>query len=113
MALTLDDTIEPGESPKKFPLVRTKDIAMATMPGGPVLEPGIWYQFGEVSELSVELGAGFEGAANDYAFEFIPAEGFEQPVITPEVTWLGDPQFPIGKTCVVCIINGKAVTGCG
>ncbi len=108
--LILDDTAAPGGN---FPVAKAQHVAMAVQAGEAVLKPGIYYQFGEVSELAVELAPGFAGSANEYVFEFIPLDGFEKPVITPEVVWLGDPQFPVGKTCMVSVCMGLAVTACG
>lgn len=86
---------------------------MPVKPGEKILAPNTYYQLGEVSELSVELGAGYAGIASEYVFEFAPAEGFTGLTISPEVTWLGDPQFPVGKRCVVSVCMGLAVMGCG
>ena len=91
MALNTYDTIVPQGD---YSAVNMEHVGMPVKPGESVITPGTYYQFGEVSELSVELGAGLTGSANEYVFEFIPKEGFTGLTISPEVRWLGDPQFP-------------------
>lgn len=110
MSLKVYDTLEPQGN---YPAVKTEHIAMPVKDGEGALMPGIYYRFGEVSELAVELAPGYEGSAGEYVFEFIPAEGFTGLTISPEVTWLGDPQFPVGKRCLVSVCMGMAVMGCG
>ena len=80
---------------------------------GDVLDPETFYQFGEVGGLEVTLGGNQDGMAHEYILTFTPLEGFVKPVITPEPVWLGDPQFPAGKLCVVSVLGGLAVSGCG
>ena len=101
------------EAAGDFPLMNAKDVSMEVKPGETNLRPNIYYQFGEVSELTVELWVGFPNAASEYVFEFTPAEGFTAPDISPEPTWLGSPQFPVGKKCIVSVFNGLAVSACG
>lgn len=110
MALKIYDTLKPQGD---YPAVKAEHVAMSAKAGEGTLMPGIYYQFGEISELVVELAPGFEGSAAEYVFEFIPGDGFTEPEITPEVTWIGTPQFPVGKRCIVSICMGMAVMGCG
>lgn len=78
---------------------------------GAVLEPETFYQFGEVSELAVTLAQKEDGKAHEYWFDFEPAEGFAGLTITPEPRWMVDPQYPVGKRCLVGIVMGMAVMG--
>ena len=110
MPLIVYDTLEPQGD---YPVAKAKDVAMGVQPGAAVLNPGIYYQFGEVTELAVKLAPGFSGCASEYVFDFTPMEGFTAPTISPDVTWLGSPQYPVGKRCVVSICMGLAVTACG
>lgn len=108
MALKIYDTVEPQGN---YPAAMAKDVAMEVRSGEATLEPGIYYQFGEVSELTVELADGYRNSASEYVFEFTPLDGFSFPTITPDVIWMGSPQFPVGKQCIVSICMGLAVTG--
>lgn len=81
--------------------------------GTETLEPETYYQFGEVSALSVSLVEKDDGKAHEYTFEFIPTENFQGLTITPEPAWIVEPQFPVGKRCIVSICMGLAVMGCG
>lgn len=110
MALKTFDTIVPQGD---YSAVNSEHVGMPVLPGEDVLKPGNYYQFGEVSELSVELGTGLTGSANEYVFEFTPADGFTTPTISPKVTWMGSPQFPVGKRCIVSVCMGLAVSACG
>lgn len=123
MALKIYDTMKPQGD---YPAVKAEDVEMsdgsrlsAFNPVYPVengkatLEPEIYYQFGEVEALAVTLTDKEDGKAHEYTFEFIPAEGFQGPTITPEPAWIGEPQYPVGKKCIVSICMGMAVMGCG
>lgn len=79
----------------------------------PWLEPETYYQFGEVDALDLTLVEKADGTAHEYVFDFVPGEGFAGLTISPEVRWLGDPQFPVGKRCIVSVCMGMAVMGCG
>lgn len=110
MALPVYDTFAPQGN---YPAAMAAHVAMEVRPGEPTLKPGIYYRFGEVAELAVELAEGYLNSADEYVFEFTPAEGFNVPAISPDVIWMGSPQFPVGKRCVVSISMGLAVTACG
>lgn len=87
-------------------------VPMEVKAGQPTLSPGVYYQFGEVSELSVALSPGTPGKAEEYVFEFTPTSGFTGLSITPEVSWIGSRDFQQGKRCVVSVCLGMAVMGC-
>ena len=89
------------------------DVTPPVAAGAEVLEPEIYYQFGEVSELAVELVQMPEDRAYEYIFEFTPTADFAGLTITPEPRWIREPQYPAGKRCVVSIVRGLAVMGCG
>ena len=80
-----------------------------TLEGTAVLEPEKHYVFGAVTELAVVLAQKDDGKAHEYWFEFEPEEGFGGLTIEPAPKWVGDPQYPVGKTCLVGIYMGMAV----
>lgn len=85
------------------------DPAFPVMEGAQVLEPEKHYVFGEVTHLAVVLDRMDDGLAHEYWFEFQPKEGFSGLTISPEVKWITDPQYPVGKTCTVGVYMGMAV----
>lgn len=80
---------------------------------GQVMEPERFYQFGEVSALAVTLADKGDGLAHEYVFSFTPDDEFTEVAISPAVRWVGDPQYPVGKTCIVSVCMGLAVMACG
>lgn len=110
MALKVYDTLDPQGD---YPAVLAKDVGMAIQDGAAIIEPGIYYQFGEVDALDLTLAEKNNGLAHEYLFEFIPSEGFTGLTITPEPRWIGEPQYPVGKRCIVSVQMGLAVMGCG
>lgn len=109
-----------------FPIAEAEDILMpdgtrlSDFNGGnypiaegiPELQPDVYYTFGEVSELEVELVPVDDGKLHEYCFEFVPTSGFGSLTISPEVSWACEPQYPAGKTCQVSIVRGVAVMAC-
>lgn len=104
------------------PVVEAKDVQMPdgsrlsefnpvfpALEGAAVLEPEKHYVFGAVAELAVTLAQKDDGKAHEYWFEFEPEEGFAGLTIDPAPKWVGDPQYPAGKTCLVGICMGMAV----
>ena len=83
------------------------------LPGAETIEPEKYYDFGSVESLTVALAEKADGRAHEYTFEFTPAEDFQGLTITPAPTWLREPQYPQGKRCIVSIVQGMAVMGCG
>ena len=123
MALKIYDTFAPQGD---YPAVKAEDVAMpdgsrlsAWNPAYPAregvnqLQPEIYYRFGEVSSLDVTLVQPEDGLAHEFVFDFTPTEEFTELTISPEVTWIADPQFPPGKRCIVSVCMGLAVMGCG
>ena len=66
-----------------------------------------------MEDRAVTLSDKGDGKAHEYVFEFIPAEGFSELTISPDVLWLVEPQYPAGKRCLVSICMGMAVMACG
>lgn len=125
MAIPITGKFKPKNN-GSFALVDAADVEMpdgtrlselSTAPnvveGTTELQPDTYHVFGEVSTLSVTLVEADDGKAHEYCFEFIPTEGFTSLTITPNVRWLVDPQYPVGKKCLVGIVRGMAVMGCG
>jgi hypothetical protein len=125
MALKIYDTLKPQGD---YPAVNAEDVQMTdgkrlsdwntaypVVDGvsSQTLEPETFYQFGEVSELSVTISDKGDGLAHEYVFEFIPTDGFTEPTISPNVLWVSEPQYPVGKKCIVSVCMGMAVMGCG
>lgn len=77
------------------------------------LVPEQHYVFGSVKELTVKLEQKNDGKAHEYWFEFEPTEDFAGLTISPAVRWMAEPQYPAGKKCIVGIVRGMAVMGCG
>ena len=84
-------------------------MAYSIVEGDHEIKPEHYHVFGEVESLAVTLVELDDEKAHEYVFEFTPADGFAGLTISPEPVWLGDPQFPIGKPCIVSIVRGKAV----
>lgn len=76
---------------------------------GEPLEAEVFYRFGKVSQLNVELSGREDGKAHEYWFEFEPMEGFAGLTISPEVRWVTTPQYAAGSKCLVGIVMGMAV----
>lgn len=75
------------------------------------LTPNVFHKWGEVSSLSLTLGAETTGVLNEYMFQF--TSGATATVLTlPEtVKYIGDSTIEAGKTYQVSIINNLAVLG--
>ena len=119
MALKIFDTLAPQGN---YPAVKAEHVQMPdgtplsafnpvfpVLPGEDVLQPETHYNFGSVTELSVTLAEKNDDKAHEYWFQFDPQDGFQGLTITPEVKWVNDPQYPVGKTCLVGIVMGMAV----
>lgn len=106
-AATAQRVVELGQQ------LNTLDVTPPVLPGAEIIEPERYYEFGAVDVLAVTLAEKNDGKAHEYMFEFIPTEGFQGPTITPEPQWLKPPQYPAGRRCVVSIVRGLAVMGCG
>ena len=87
--------------------------APPVLPGAETIEPEKYYEFGTVDSLNVTLAEKNDGMAHEYTFEFTPSDGFLGLTVTPEPVWLREPQWLQGKRCVVSILRGLAVMGCG
>ena len=76
------------------------------------IQPEHYHVFGEVDSLSVTLVEVNDGKAHEYCFEFIPSDSFTDLIVTPEPTWVSEPQFIAGKTHQVSILRGIGVMAC-
>lgn len=91
------------------------DNAIAAYPiieDNTLIVPGYYHVFGEVDSLEVTLAEAGTRMANEYCFEFIPSENFTGLTITPEPSWVSEPQYIAGKTCQVSILRGVGVMVC-
>ena len=79
---------------------------------GAELQPETYYAFGEVGSLSVTLVEPNDGKVHEYCFEFKPTTENFALTVTPGVTWVKAPQYPVGKTCQVSILRGIGVMVC-
>lgn len=79
---------------------------------GTELQPETYYAFGEVDSLSVSLVDPNDGKVHEYCFEFKPKTDKFTLAVSPNVTWAGEPQYPVGKTCQVSILRGIGVMVC-
>lgn len=91
--------------------VRLEDMdeAYPVTAGAQELQPEKFYDFGEVSTLSVTLVEMADGLAHEYCFEFVAAADFDALSITPEPRWHSTPRITPGKTHQVSIVRGIGV----
>lgn len=92
-------------SPGAYPVVdMTADTAE--------LEPNTYYRWGEISALTVTLGAEIAGITNEYCFEFVSSETATELTVPIPIKWVQEPSIEAGKTYQVSIMNGIGVI-CG
>lgn len=91
--------------------VRLEDMdeAYPVTAGAQELQPEKFYDFGEVSTLSVTLVEMDDGLAHEYCFEFVAAEDFDALSISPEPRWHTTPRITPGNTHQVSIVRGIGV----
>lgn len=81
-----------------YPYVSVSDVHIYT------ISPNTFYDFGEISELSVLLGDGYEGVVNEFIFQFQSNEG--SILSLPDtVKIVSDFVIESGKTYQVSIVN--------
>lgn len=73
------------------------------------LQPDIYQVYGEVDGLDITLVEKNDGRLHEYAFEFIPKEGFQGLNIIPPVKWVKSPEFAEGRVHQVSIVRGVGV----
>lgn len=75
-----------------------------------ILQPNIFYHYGEVTELSVILAnEPDEEHVYEYMFEFVAGENFTNLTVNPAPRWVRNPICVSGKTYQVSILNGVGV----
>lgn len=74
-----------------------------------IIEPDSFYDFGEVSELSVTLAEVDDGKLHEYYFRFVPTDDFLGLNIVQDIRWAVTPQFTPGKICEISIVQNVGV----
>lgn len=88
---------------------KTNAIPNNTIPPT-ILQPNVFYQYGTVKELSVQLAdEPDQDYVYEYMFEFIADKEFTNLTITPVPTWVRQPNIVSGKIYQVSILNGIGV----
>jgi hypothetical protein len=110
MAIEVISNLKPKNN-GKFPVVEATDVWLKVESNPPdILQPNVFYHYGEVTELSVTLAdEPDEEYVYEYMFEFIAAENFTNLTINPAPKWVRHPIFVSGKTYQVSILNGVGV----
>lgn len=125
MAIELIDKIKPKNN-GGFVMVDAEDVAMPdgtrlsecefgcykVVEGATVIEPNKYYVFGEVSNLTVTLTEADKNMTNEYCFEFIATDDFDNLTIIPEPKWVVEPSIGKGRTHQVSILRGIGVMVC-
>lgn len=73
------------------------------------LQPDIYQVYGEVDGLDITLVEKDDGRLHEYAFEFIPKDGFTGMRITPEVKWVNDLHFEPNRIHQASIVRGVGI----
>ena len=87
-------------------------VAYPIVNGQTQLLPDRYHVFGEVDDLSITLVEVEDGNAHEYCFEFTPSEFFTGMTITPEPSWVSEPDFVKGQIHQVSILRGVGVMVC-
>ena len=73
------------------------------------LQPDIYQVYGEVDGLDITLVEKDDGRLHEYAFEFIPKDGFTGLTVTPEVKWVNDLRFEPNRIHQASIVRGVGI----
>lgn len=73
------------------------------------LQPDIYQVYGEVDGLEITLVEKDDGRLHEYAFEFIPKDGFTGMRITPDVKWVNDLRFEPNRIHQASIVRGVGI----
>ena len=73
------------------------------------LAPNTYYKWGEVTELTITLGAETDGITNEYCIEFVSGETATTLTVPSDIKWAQEPTIEAGKTYQVSILNGIGV----
>ena len=69
------------------------------------LAPNTFYQWGEISALTITLGAETDGVMNEYCFEFVSGNTATTLTVPDTIRWAQEPSIEAGKTYQVSILN--------
>lgn len=89
----------------------TQTASYPIVEGTTNLYPRIYYNFGEVDQLTLTL-MGVDDSDDrtaEYCFEFIPSSAFTDLVITPAPKWAHQVRYIAGMTYQVSILRGVGV----
>lgn len=75
------------------------------------LQPNRYYEFGEMTELTITLAAEEEGKLSEYMFEFQSGDTPTTLNLPESVKYIGDSTIEANKTYQVSIVNNLAVIG--
>ena len=100
-AAKLAEEIYPGAYPVVDMTANTAELA-----------PNTYYRWGEISALTITLGAEISGITNEYCFEFVSGETATTLTVPDTISWVQEPSIEAGKTYQVSILNGIGVI-CG
>ena len=73
------------------------------------LAPNTYYRWGEISALTITLGAEIAGITNEYCFEFVSGETATTLTVPDTIAWAQEPSIEAGKTYQGSILNGIGV----
>ena len=76
----------------------------------PTIEPNKYYQFGEVTELSINLAEPIDTTIlNEYMFEFVSGDIATTLTLPDTIKWLKEPTIEANKTYQCSIVNNVGV----
>lgn len=83
------------------------DEVSATSPA--VLQPNVFYNFGEVATVNVTLAPEIEGKYSEYMFEFKSGATAAVLTVPDTVTWVNELNVEANKTYQVSIVNNIGI----
>lgn len=77
------------------------------------ISPNIFYQFGEVTSLTLTLDSEISGVYNEYMIQFTSGESPTNLIFTDNIKWIGGvtPTIESNKVYQISIVNKLAVIG--
>lgn len=75
------------------------------------ISPNTLYEWDEVKELTLTLGAETPGIVNEYMFQFTSGATATTLILPADIKWLSAPNIQANKTYQVSIINNLGVIG--
>lgn len=73
--------------------------------------PNVYYEFGEVTSLTITLGTEKPGILNEYLFKFTSGSTPTVLNLPESLKWIGNNSIDPSKTYIVSILSGIAVMG--